>query len=98
MTIVETIRFKLRAEVGDADFQDRNRTMEKEYLRERPGFLARSTARSAEGEYLVTVHWATPEDAEATIGAFFGAPETQSFLAAVDLETVQPGRYELIGT
>ncbi|MEW2247591.1 antibiotic biosynthesis monooxygenase [Streptomyces sp. NPDC006975] len=96
MTIVETIRFKIRPEVGDAEFQERNRTMEKEYLQGRPGFLTRSTARSTDGEYLVVVHWRTPEDAEATIAAFFSAPETQAFLAAVDLETVQPGRYELI--
>lgn len=98
MTTVETIRFKLRAGVDDAEFQQLDRTMEKEYLETRAGFLARWTARGADGEYLVTVHWASPEDAEATIAAFFAAPETQAFIAAVDLETVQPGRYELIGS
>ncbi|MFD0313929.1 hypothetical protein [Streptomyces flavalbus] len=96
MTVVETIRFRLRPDVDDAAFQDVNRTMEKAYMQPRPGFVSRSTARSADGEYLVTVQWRSPEEAEATIGAFFAAPETQEFLAAVDLETVQPGRYELI--
>ncbi|AIR97426.1 hypothetical protein [Streptomyces glaucescens] len=96
MTIVETIRFKLRAGVDDAEFQNTDRTMQKEYMELRPGFLSRATARSADGEYLVTVRWSGPEEAEATIGAFFSAPETQAFLASVDLETVQSGRYELI--
>ncbi|MDH6216893.1 antibiotic biosynthesis monooxygenase family protein [Streptomyces pseudovenezuelae] len=96
MTVVETIRFKLREGVDDAEFQQINRTMEKEYMQPRPGFLSRRTALSGEGEYLVVVEWRSPEEAEATIGVFFAAPETQDFLAAVDVRTVQPGRYALV--
>jgi hypothetical protein len=96
MSTVETIRFHLREGVKDADFQILNRTVEDEYMAKRPGFVSRTTARSADGEYLVTVHWETVEAAEATIGQFFGAPETQGFLGAVDVSTVQSGRYELV--
>lgn len=96
MSTIETIRFKLLDGVTDADFQQRNRTVETEYMQMRPGFKARQTAVSADGEYFVQVHWATVEDAEATIGAFFGAPETQAFLAAVDKSTVVSGRYQLV--
>ncbi|MBB5954363.1 hypothetical protein FHS29_000933 [Saccharothrix tamanrassetensis] len=96
MSTVETIRFKLREGIADEDFLRRNRTVEAEYMAKRPGFKSRQTAVSADGEYLVQVHWATAEDADATIAAFSGAPETQDFLAAVDVSTVASGRYQLV--
>lgn len=96
MSTLETIRFHLREGVADADFLELNRSVENDYMAQRPGFVARTTARSADGEYLVTVHWKTAEDAEATIAAFFGAPETQGFIGAVDVSSVQSGRYELV--
>lgn len=96
MSTVETIRFRLREGVDDAEFLRRNRQVEDQYMRLRPGFRDRQTARSDDGEYLVSVQWATVADADATIAAFFGAPETQEFLAAVDLQTVASGRYQLV--
>jgi len=96
MTTVETIRFKLRAGLEDADFIKRNQKVENEYMALRPGFRSRETSRSADGEWLVIVHWATEEDAKATIAAFFGAPETQDFIAAVDTSTVSSGSYALV--
>ena len=96
MSTVETIRFKLREGVEHADFLRRNHTVETEYMERRPGFKSRQTAVSDDGEYLVQVQWATVEDADATISAFFGAPETQDFLAAVDVSTVASGRYQLV--
>jgi heme-degrading monooxygenase HmoA len=96
MTTVETIRFQLNDGVNDADFLRRNFKVENEYMARRPGFRSRQTARSEAGEWLVTVHWATVQDAEATIAAFFGAPEAQDFLEAVDKSTVSSGRYELV--
>jgi heme-degrading monooxygenase HmoA len=96
MTTVETIRFRLNNGVNDVDFLRRNYKVENEYMARRPGFRSRETARSEAGEWLVTVHWATEQDADATIAAFFGAPEAQDFLAVVDKTTVSSGRYELV--
>jgi heme-degrading monooxygenase HmoA len=96
MTTVETIRFRLREGVDDSDFLRRNLEVETTYMAQRRGFTSRQTCRSADGEYLVIVHWATREDAEATVGAFFGAPETQDFLAAVDVSSVTSGSFELV--
>lgn len=94
--IVETIRLRLRDGIEEADFLCRNHRVETEYMARQPGFLSRETARSADGEWLVVVHWASKEAAEATIGAFFGAPQTQQFIAAVDTDTVSSGSYELV--
>lgn len=95
MTTVETIRFHLRRSVGDADFRQVNKRVETEYMEKRPGFRSRETLVSDDGEWLVIVHWASADDAEATIAAFFGAPETQEFLAAVDTDTVSANRYQI---
>ena len=95
MSTLETIRFKLRDGVSESDFLRLNQKVENEYMRLRPGFQARETALSADGEWMVSVHWATVEDADATIGVFFSAPETQGFLAAVDVSTVSSGRYQV---
>ncbi|MFJ4688117.1 antibiotic biosynthesis monooxygenase family protein [Streptomyces sp. NPDC088789] len=93
MSTVETVRFKLIPEVGTEEFDALDRKVESEYMAQRPGFVSREVTRSEEGEYLVIVHWATPEDADATMKGFFGASETQDFLAAIDKSTVASGRY-----
>lgn len=96
MTTIETIRFKLRAEVSESEFRKLNQEVETGYMALRPGFQSRETALSADGEWFVSVYWATAEDAKATVDAFFSAPETQAFLAAIDLTTVVAGSYRLI--
>ena len=96
MSTIETIRFKLRAGVSEAEFRKLNHAVETEYMELRPGFQSRETALSADGEWFVSVHWATAEEAKLTVDAFFSAPETQAFLAAVDKTTVTHGSYQLV--
>jgi hypothetical protein len=96
MSVVENIRFRLVDGVTEADFRERDKKVHFEYMAQRPGFLSRASSVSADGEWFVVVHWATQEDAQATINAFFGAPETQDFLAAVDKTTVASGSYTLV--
>jgi heme-degrading monooxygenase HmoA len=93
MSTVETVRFKLMPGTDTTDFETLDRRVEDDYMAKRPGFLSREVSRSDDGEYLVIVHWATPEDADATMAGFFSAAETQDFLAAVDKTTVASGRY-----
>jgi heme-degrading monooxygenase HmoA len=96
MTILETIRFRLRDGFDDEDFIGRNQRVEHGYMEHRPGFLSRRTAHSEDGEWLVFVQWATLQDAQATIESFMQAPESKEFLEAVDPSTVAQARYELI--
>ncbi|MBB1156109.1 cupin domain-containing protein [Amycolatopsis dendrobii] len=96
MSTIETIRFKLRDGVGESAFRALNHEVETRYMARRPGFQSRETAVSADGEWFVSVHWATAEDAKRTVDAFFSAPETQAFLAAVDVSTVSSGSYQLL--
>lgn len=94
MSTVETIRFKLRDSVTEEDFRKLDGYVQNEYLAKRPGFESRETLLGPDGEWLVIVHWASEADAEATIEEFFGAAETQAFIAAVDTSTVVSGRYQ----
>lgn len=96
MSTIETIRFKLRNGVSESEFRKLNHEVETGYMALRPGFQSRETALSADGEWFVTVHWATAAQAKATVDAFFTAPETQAFLSAVDVSTVSSGTYQLI--
>ncbi|WP_116201224.1 cupin domain-containing protein [Amycolatopsis circi] len=96
MSTIETIRFKLRPGVSESAFRALNHEVETRYMAQRPGFRARETALSDDGEWFVSVHWATAEDAKRTVDAFFTAPETQKFLAAVDVSTVASGSYQLL--
>jgi hypothetical protein len=93
MTTVETVRFKLVPGTDPEAFGKLDEKVENEYMAERPGFVSREVTLSEDGEYLVIVHWASPEEADATMSGFFGAAETQEFLAAIDKSTVVSGRY-----
>ncbi|GAA3794887.1 antibiotic biosynthesis monooxygenase family protein [Streptomyces phyllanthi] len=93
MTTVETVRFHLEPGVDAEEFVRLDAKVEQDYMAKRPGFVSREVTRNDDGEYLVIVHWATPGDADATMQGFFGAPETQDFLAAIDKSTVVSGRY-----
>jgi len=95
MDTVETIRFHLKDGISDDEFLRRNRDVENKYMALRDGFKSRHTARADSGEWFVWVHWASTDAADATMGSFMGAPETQEFLAAVDGKTVQSGRYQV---
>ena len=96
MTVVETVRFKIKPNLEADEFLVQNFYVESEYMALRPGFRGRQTTRDADGEFLIIVQWATPEDAEATMGGFYGAPETQKFLAFVDPASVSSGSYTVI--
>ncbi|MFJ5261672.1 antibiotic biosynthesis monooxygenase family protein [Streptomyces sp. NPDC088387] len=96
MSTVETVRFKLIPEIDTDTFERLDEKVESDYMARRPGFVSREVTRSEDGEYLVIVHWATPEEADATMQGFFGAAETQDFLAAIDKSTVVSGRYAAV--
>jgi hypothetical protein len=95
MSTIETVRFRLSDGVSESEFRRLNQEVETGYIALRPGFQSRETALSADGEWLVSVYWATAEDAKATLDVFPSAPETQAFLSAVDVSTMSVGHYQL---
>jgi hypothetical protein len=83
---IETLTFRLADGVDEATFLDADRRAQTDVYYRSKGCLRRTTARSADGEWLVTVLWGSPEG-EAT------APELD---ALMDPSSVRRARYETL--
>jgi hypothetical protein len=85
--LLETTTFRLGAGVDEATFLAEDEAIQAE-LNPRSGFVRRTTARGAAGEWLVLAMWSSPEDADAA------PPAVPSTL--MDPDSVRTGRYETL--
>lgn len=92
---IEIVTFDLAEGVSDETFIAETKTMEREFLGKLPGFIDRDTGKSAEGGWIVVLHWASAEDAQSSMNKFVDAPGTKAFTACVDMSTFQMVRYTL---
>lgn len=83
--IIEHHTFRLADGVSDEAFLAADRRVQTEFAPFRAGFVRRTTARGADGEWLVETLWGTPDDAEAAARA--GDPVLQSLLDCIDPAT-----------
>lgn len=96
MAVIEIARMRLRPGVADEAFVAQNRIVDRDHVRAQPGFVSRELARSADGEWIVVVHWDTPEAADASMATFASAPAAARFMALVDPDTLSMRRYLLL--
>lgn len=96
MSVLETVTFKLQDGVSDADFAAVTATLERDFMQNLSGYRSRTTARTAEGEWLVIVEWASSEDADAGAAAFPGSEQGQAYLGKLDPATLAFSRYEVL--
>lgn len=61
--IIEHRVFRLADGVDDERFREADRRVQTEVAVFQPGFVRRTTARSADGRWLVETFWATEDDA-----------------------------------
>ncbi|MFN4089278.1 MAG: hypothetical protein ACK4QW_09595 [Alphaproteobacteria bacterium] len=92
---IEIVTFRLRDGVTEEAFVEETKSMERNFLGKLPGFLDRDTGRSETGDWVVVLHWARPEDAQASMNKFVDAPDTKPFTALIDLDTFKMTRFEL---
>ncbi|WP_150296839.1 hypothetical protein [Salipiger aestuarii] len=92
---IEIVTFRLADGVSDEAFIAETKTMERDFLGKLPGFIDRDTGKSAEGGWIVVLHWARAEDAQASMSKFVDAPGTKAFTACIDMSTFQMVRYRL---
>lgn len=92
---IEIVNFRLRDGVTEDAFVEETKKMERDFLGRLPGFLDRDTGPSADGDWIVVLHWASPEDAQASMNKFEAAPETRPFMAMVDPASFRMTRYQL---
>ncbi len=96
MTVIEIAKVRLANGATHEQFIEQNRVIEADYIVNQSGFLSRELASGEAGAYIVVVHWATTEDADASMAAFGADPAAQGFMALVDPATMSMERYQVV--
>lgn len=91
--IIEIATFQLKPGVTIEAFKALDHAVEVEHVSKQPGFISRESAATEDGEWLAVVHWASVEEAEASIASFADAPAAAAFMAQMDASTMQMKRY-----
>ncbi|MDQ4144627.1 MAG: hypothetical protein M3198_12965 [Actinomycetota bacterium] len=90
---IEIVTFRLKDGVSKEDFLAQNKNVEENLVSKMPGMLTRETAMTEDGQVAVILHWDKPESAQHSMDVFPTAPESQDFLALLDMDTFQMVRY-----
>lgn len=93
---IEIVTFRLNDGVTHEEFLKETVDMETNFLGKLKGFMDRDTGVSDQDDWIVVLHWESPEDADASIAKFVDAPQTQSFTALIDMDTFVMKRFELV--
>lgn len=92
--VIEILTFRLAAGADETDFLEADRAVQTEFAYQQPGLLRRTTARGADGSWLVIDIWRSLEDADAC-NRIWGQDEwTSRFMSLVDTSSVRTARYE----
>ena len=92
---IEIVNFRLKPETTDEAFVEVTKSMERNFLGKLHGFVDRDTGKSADGQWLVVLHWESAEDAQASMDKFVGNEGTKTFTDMIDMSTFSMTRYVL---
>ncbi|MEM7343267.1 MAG: MBL fold metallo-hydrolase [Chloroflexota bacterium] len=93
--VVEVITLRLKDGADVDGFVAANKVIRDEYASLQPGFIARQTGVTADGEWALVVHWESKADAEASIAGFGEATGLEEFSSFIDFETMVNTIYEI---
>ncbi len=93
MMAIEIATFRLVEGADEATFLEADQRVQTEFFYSRPGIMRRTTARGADGEWLVLTLWGSAEDAEAAATAAETDPVHTAFMAQVDGESYVVKRF-----
>lgn len=91
--MIEVMRFRLRPGVDEGAFREADARLQSEFAYQQAGLLRRTTARSADGEWMVVDLWRSPADADACAARWDDDSSVQAFMALVDPASVESVRY-----
>jgi hypothetical protein len=94
--IVSTTTFRLRDGVDESAFLAADERVQTESVPNLPGFIRRTTARGADGEWIVIALWDTRADAEAATMQSGDDVAVQAFNGLIDSSTHQVALYETL--
>lgn len=91
--MIELTTFRPAAGTSEADLLEADRLVQTRFAPHQPGFLRRTTARGADGGWLVLVLWASEGDAQAAAQRAASDAHTAAFAALADPGSVEVRRY-----
>jgi len=91
--VIEILRFKLAPGVAEAAFLAADKRLQSDFAYQQPGLLRRTTARGAEGEWVVIDLWRTGADADRCDARWAEDEVSARFQSLVDRSTMQVQRY-----
>lgn len=92
--MIEILTFRLAEGADEADFLEADRAVQTEFAYQQPGLLRRTTARGADGTWLVIDVWRSSEHADACERAWGHDEWTSRFMSLVDSDSVRTARYQ----
>ena len=93
MAIIETMTFRPRAGVDEAEFLAVDKRLQTEFAYQQPGLVRRTTARGADGTWVVIDVWQTADHADAMSARWDTDALAGEFMAHVEADTVEIRRY-----
>ena len=97
MSVISITTFRLASGIGDEAFVVSDARYQTEFAYQQAGLLRRTTARSADGAWLVVTHWATKSDADNAEVAHAADPIAQAHGALMDSSSVAHATYATLG-
>jgi quinol monooxygenase YgiN len=96
VSVVETMTFRLRPEADEATFRAADAAVQTDFAYQQPGLLRRTTARSADGTWLVIDQWTDDAAADAMAPHWNADPVAARFMSCVDEGSVEIARYHTL--
>jgi hypothetical protein len=95
--VIEIMRFRLPPGADEAAFVEADRRVQQEFAYQQPGLLRRTTARGADGAWIVIDLWRSAGDADACDARWDHDRVVQEFMALLDGPSVTVERYLSLG-
>ena len=87
------MRFRLGPGGDEAELIAADRRLQQEFAYQQPGLLRRTTARGADGSWIVIDLWRSASDADACAARWDSDPVVGAFMALVDGSSVTSERF-----
>ncbi|HUR78516.1 MAG TPA: hypothetical protein VMZ22_11250 [Acidimicrobiales bacterium] len=95
--VLEITTFRLLAGVDYETFLARDKAVQTEVFPNTAGYLRRTTARSADGEWLVVVLWGSERDIDEFNARIVTDSAQLDFDEMIDRSTIRTNRYSDVG-
>ena len=91
--MIEILRFRLAPGADEEAFRQADKLVQCDFAYQQPGLVRRTTARGADGAWVVVDLWRSGADADAAEARFGQDPVTAAFMSFVDGDSVETDRY-----